>query len=51
MPPFVHITMGGKDCLQLTPKRPVQQRLEQMLRLALDFALLGAQVVGQTLRV
>ena len=36
---------------QLPPKRPVQQRLEQILRLALGFALLGALVVGQTLRV
>jgi len=28
---------------QLPPKRPLQQRLEQVLRLALGFALLGAQ--------
>jgi hypothetical protein len=27
----------------LPPKRPIQQRLEQMLRLALRLALLGAQ--------
>jgi hypothetical protein len=27
----------------LPPKRPMQQRLEQVLRLALGFALLGAQ--------
>ena len=37
-------------CWQLPPKRsarehPVQQRLEEMLGLALGFALLGAQMV------
>jgi len=36
--------MGGKDHLQLPPKRPVQQRLEQMLRLALGLVLLGANL-------
>ena len=35
---------------QLPPKRPVQQRLEEMLRLALGFVLLGAQVDGDTVR-
>jgi hypothetical protein len=29
----------------LSQKRPIQQRLKQMLRLALGFALLGAQAL------
>ena len=31
---------------KLPPKRPIQQRLEQVLRLALRLALLGAQPLG-----
>ncbi len=34
--------------LQLSPKRPMQQRLEQVLRLALGFALLGTQPLELT---
>ena len=42
--PFVCFVFfrGFRDS-QLLPKRPVQQCLEQMLRVALGFALLGAQ--------
>jgi hypothetical protein len=36
--------------LHLPPKRPMQQRLKQMLRLALRFALLGSHSTGMKRR-
>jgi hypothetical protein len=34
----------AKECSKVLPKRQMQQRLKQMLRLALGFPLLGAQL-------
>ena len=41
--PFTFVSFRGFRDSHLPPKRPAQQRLEQMFRLALGLALLGAQ--------